>query len=139
MPRYNWNIVEIGTKHHKCSVDIISYVVFFCVQWVQVTGDCSFCLYWWNCWPPLSLLGHFVIYLLPTALAVLRFTASDYLFDIFKFVFHNMYFCRLIYRYCIVLFVHNVNSTSVSEWLLFNANWWSWWWCTRPRRLVGFL
>jgi hypothetical protein len=24
-------------------------VVFCCAQWVKVRGDCSFCLYWWNC------------------------------------------------------------------------------------------
>jgi hypothetical protein len=23
------------------------------VQWVQMRGDCSFCWYWWNCWPSL--------------------------------------------------------------------------------------
>ena len=24
---------------------------FICVQWVKVRGNCSFCWYWWNCWP----------------------------------------------------------------------------------------
>ena len=28
-------------------------VVFSCVQWLQIKGNCSFCWYWWNCWPSL--------------------------------------------------------------------------------------
>jgi len=26
-------------------------VVFCCVQWVNMRGDCTFCWYWWNWWP----------------------------------------------------------------------------------------
>ena len=34
-----------------------SYVmVFLCVQWVEVRGDCSFCWYWWHCWTSLFKL-----------------------------------------------------------------------------------
>ena len=36
---------------------ISSVVVSFYVQWFNVTGDCSFCLYWWNCWPSLFKLS----------------------------------------------------------------------------------
>jgi len=25
----------------------------FCVQWVKVRADCTFCWYWWNYWPSL--------------------------------------------------------------------------------------
>jgi hypothetical protein len=32
--------------------------VLFCVQWVKMRGDCSYCLYWLNCWPLLILLEH---------------------------------------------------------------------------------
>ena len=36
----------------------MSYVmVFFYVQWFEVRGDCSFCWYWWNCWPSLFKLS----------------------------------------------------------------------------------
>jgi hypothetical protein len=28
-------------------------MVFFCVQWVKVRGNCWFCWYKWNCWPSL--------------------------------------------------------------------------------------
>jgi hypothetical protein len=28
----------------------------FCVQWVKVRGDCSFCWYWWSCWLSLNKL-----------------------------------------------------------------------------------
>jgi hypothetical protein len=38
----------------------ISYVKcrsFFCVQWFEVRGGCSFCWYWWNCWPSLFKLS----------------------------------------------------------------------------------
>ena len=26
-------------------------VSLFCVDWIKVGGDCSFCWNWWNCWP----------------------------------------------------------------------------------------
>ena len=33
-----------------------SVVVFIYGQWVKVRGNCSFCWYWWRCWPPLYKL-----------------------------------------------------------------------------------
>ena len=32
-------------------------MVFLCVQWFEVRGDCSFCWYWLNCWPSLFKLS----------------------------------------------------------------------------------
>jgi len=29
----------------------VSCCSLFYVQWVEVIGGCSFCWYWWNCWP----------------------------------------------------------------------------------------
>ena len=29
----------------------------FTVLWVEVRGDCLFCLYWWHCWPSLFKLS----------------------------------------------------------------------------------
>jgi hypothetical protein len=26
------------------------FIIAFCVHWVKVMGDCSFCWCWWNCW-----------------------------------------------------------------------------------------
>ena len=36
----------------------------FYVQWFDVRGDCSFCWYWWNCWPSLFILffSHLCLY-----------------------------------------------------------------------------
>ena len=31
--------------------------VLSCFQWVKVKGVCSFCWYWWNCWPLLFKLS----------------------------------------------------------------------------------
>jgi hypothetical protein len=35
----------------------MSYVVSFCVQWVNVCCDCPLCWYWWNCLPFLFKLN----------------------------------------------------------------------------------
>ena len=35
----------------------MSYVVGFCVQWVNVCCYCSLCWYWWNCLPSLFNLN----------------------------------------------------------------------------------
>ena len=38
----------------------ISSIIFhglFHIQWFKVRGDCSFCWYWWNCWPSLFKRG----------------------------------------------------------------------------------
>jgi hypothetical protein len=32
-------------------------VFFFFVQWAEVSGYCSFCWYWWSCWPSLFILS----------------------------------------------------------------------------------
>ena len=32
-------------------------VVFLCFQWFEPKGNCSFCWYWQNCWPPLFKLS----------------------------------------------------------------------------------
>ena len=35
-----------------------SYIMFcYCVQWVEVKGDCWFCWYWWNWWSLLFKLS----------------------------------------------------------------------------------
>ena len=36
-----------------------SYVVIllYCVLWAKLRGDCSFCWYWWKCWPSLFKLS----------------------------------------------------------------------------------
>jgi hypothetical protein len=26
----------------------LSWLLFFCNQWIKMRGDCSFCWYWWN-------------------------------------------------------------------------------------------
>ena len=39
----------------------VIYCGLFYVQWFVVRGDCSFCLYWSNCWP--SLFKLFIIYM----------------------------------------------------------------------------
>jgi len=32
----------------------------FCIQYdLMVRGDCSFCWYWWNCWPSLFILSFY--------------------------------------------------------------------------------
>ena len=36
---------------------IIYHVFFYCVQWVDVKGDCLFCWYWWNWWSLLFKLS----------------------------------------------------------------------------------
>ena len=33
-----------------------SVVVFIYDQWFKVRGNCSFCWYWWSCWPSLYTL-----------------------------------------------------------------------------------
>ena len=50
-----------------------SYVeVFSYVQWVKVWGDhCSFCWYWWKCWPSL-----------------LKCTVNSFLFNVFMIFFN---------------------------------------------------
>ena len=41
----------------------MSYVVvFFCAQWGKARKDCSFCWFWWNCWPLLFKLSLFCWY-----------------------------------------------------------------------------
>jgi hypothetical protein len=37
--------------------NVICRVLLFCVQWMKMRGDCSFCWYWWNCWPSLFKLS----------------------------------------------------------------------------------
>ena len=39
------------------SVFIFLFIYFLFVQWVKVRGDCSFCWYWWICWPSLFNLS----------------------------------------------------------------------------------
>jgi hypothetical protein len=52
----------IQSHHHVChkSRTWISTVIcsglFLFVQWNELKGDCSFCWYWWNCWPSLLKL-----------------------------------------------------------------------------------
>jgi hypothetical protein len=33
------------------------FMVFICVWWVKVRVYCSFCWYWWNCWPSMLKLS----------------------------------------------------------------------------------
>jgi len=41
------NFVYIFIACHSHKLKLWS----FCVQSVEVKGDCLFCWYWWNCWP----------------------------------------------------------------------------------------
>jgi len=101
----------------------------FCVQWVKVRGDCSFCWYWLNCWPSLLKLSFHNL------VAQQRFLGSS-----------NWYFTWNIQilgdRYTIVWnfqwprphlsasystrpllnLIPELTFEWVSEWLLFNAN-----------------
>ena len=36
-----------------------SYVLVFFMFIVQMRGDCSFCWYWWNCWPSLFKISFY--------------------------------------------------------------------------------
>jgi len=45
------------TQPHFCAcpkpglgLSMLYVFVFFCVQWFDVRGGCSFCWYWWSCW-----------------------------------------------------------------------------------------
>jgi hypothetical protein len=38
-----------------CMSNVICLGLFY-VQWFEVRGGCTFCWYWWNCWP--SLFKH---------------------------------------------------------------------------------
>lgn len=36
--------------------NVICREVIFLVQWLEMIGDYSFCVYWWNCLPPMFKL-----------------------------------------------------------------------------------
>ena len=57
-----WDPIHVLSPPHCPKPELgfpTSYFVVphFCVHWVEVAGDCSFCwFWWWNCWPSLFKL-----------------------------------------------------------------------------------
>ena len=41
----------------QASTWVSNDIWYYCVQWVKVKDGCSFCWYWWNCWPSLFKLS----------------------------------------------------------------------------------
>jgi hypothetical protein len=53
-----WFNPYIGVSVTSQELDFQHYMSWsHCVQLVRVRGDCSFCWYWWNCWPSLFKLS----------------------------------------------------------------------------------
>ena len=53
-----WHLLSSSIKIKQARTWITTVrCCLFCVQWVKMKGDCSFCWYWWNCWPSLLSLS----------------------------------------------------------------------------------
>jgi len=57
-PTKQYNLITFFSRSKPEPGFPTSYVVVcFMFKWVEVRGHCSFCWYWWNCWPSLFNLS----------------------------------------------------------------------------------
>ena len=68
----------------------MSWSFFVCIQWVKMRGDCSFCWYWWNCWPSLFNLSFHKM----TRMSILRNQSTWCMFTLFRLSIIALYFSR---------------------------------------------
>jgi hypothetical protein len=112
------NLVPILSPAHPLGGGVqawtwISNVIccgLFCVQWVKVGGDCSFCWYWCNCWWPLFKLSFHNIWL-PYYTRVYNNEINIY--SIFKLLAVSVVLCHVfLCLICNCLLCVNFNSSS---------------------------